>query len=72
MDLPSKLAGLLSPFKIDIKRRDEKIVFFNKCDSYDLEVCIPKVIRREKSLFRSDRLDSFHLKPDGSIEYREY
>ena len=71
MDLLSNLASLL-PLKINIKRRDEKIVFLNKCDSYDLEICTPKLVRREQSFFRTDRLDSFHLRPDGSIDHEVY
>lgn len=71
MDLLSRLVSLL-PIKIDIKRRDEKIIFLNKCDSYDLEICIPKLVRREQSFFRTDRLDSFHLRPDGSIDHGVY
>lgn len=71
MDLLSKLVGLL-PIKVDIKRRDEKIVFLNKCDFYDLEICRPKLVRREKSFFRTDQLDKFHLLPDGSVIHEVY
>jgi len=71
MDLLSKLVGLLS-IKVDIKRRDEKIVFLNKCDFYDLEICKPKLVRREQSFFRTDRLDKFHLRPDGSLDWDVY
>ena len=67
MDWLIRLKGMW-PINISVKR--ETLVMFTKVDVYELEECKPKVIRRERSFFRTDRLDSYHLQLDGSIEIK--
>jgi len=55
------------PFSISIHRRT--LVLFKKLDVYELEVCNPKIVRRERSFFRTDRLDKYHLLQDGSFTH---
>ena len=67
MDWLIRLKGMW-PINISVKR--EKLVMFTKVDVYELEEFKTKVILREMSFFRTDRLDSYHLQLDGSIEIK--
>lgn len=60
------------PINLNIGVQHKKIVKYTKLDMYDLEVCKPKLIRRERSFFRKDQLDKFHLYPDGSVSHEAY
>jgi hypothetical protein len=71
MNLLSSLASLLG-FKISISRHDEKIVYLHKFDSYDLEICKPKLVRIERHFPHIDELHSFHLHYDDIIEHKVY
>ena len=66
MDWLSKIRDLLP--NIGSQRRS--IVRMDLVDSYDLEECIPKIIRRERPFWREHGLDSYHLKADGTIEHK--
>ena len=66
MDWLRRLRELV-PFGIDISVR--RIVRLHILDSYELEECRPKVIRRERPFWREHRLDSYHLMPDGTIKH---
>jgi hypothetical protein len=65
MEWLSRLRGILS-----LSGQRRTLVLYHKRDSYDLDVCTPKIIRRERRFWREDRLDLFHLKPDGNTEYK--
>ena len=64
MDWLSRFRAILS-----FSGQRRTLVRYHKIDSYDLDVCTPKVIRRERPFGREDRLDVLHLKPDGTIEH---
>ena len=52
---------------ISLRQQRRVIVRQSIYDSYDLQVCVPKIIRRSRPLWLSDRLDSYHLLEDGNI-----
>ena len=61
----------LLPFNIDINLGSTRrnIVQMHKVNTIDLEVCNAKGILRDRSFWRTERLDFYHLLPDGSIEH---
>lgn len=67
MDWLSRLVNTFPEVKFLMERR--KITRFTKLDVYELEECKPKIIRREIPFWRTDRLDKFHLMPDGSFTH---
>ena len=57
----------LIPFTYTNERKTT--VQLNKVNIFDLEVCKPKGILRERSFGRTEKLDFYHLREDGSIEH---
>ena len=57
----------LFPFTYTNERKT--IVQLNKVNVFDLEVCKPKGILREQSFGRSEKLDFYHLKENGTVEH---
>lgn len=57
----------LFPFTYTNERKT--IVQLNKVNIFDLEVCKPKGILREQSFGRTEKVDFYHLREDGSIEH---
>ena len=45
------------------------IVQVNKVNIFELEVCKPKGVLRERSLWRTEKLDFYHLREDGTIDH---
>jgi len=56
------------PFHISLASRRQTIVQISKVP-FDLEVCTPKGVPREQPWWRTDRLDFYHLKSDGTIDH---
>ena len=61
----------LLPLNLDIKLGSTRrnIVLMHKVNTFDLEVCKAKGILRDQPWWRMERLDYYHLFPDGSIEH---
>ena len=45
------------------------LVQVNKFNVFELEVCKPKGVLRERPLWLTDKLDFYHLREDGTIEH---
>ena len=45
------------------------VVQVTKQNTFDLEVCKPKGVLRERSLWRTEKLDFYHLREDGTIDH---
>ena len=45
------------------------VVQMTKQNTFDLEVCTPKGVLRERPLWLTDKLDFYHLREDGTIEH---
>jgi hypothetical protein len=56
--------------RASVSGQRRSVVRLHMMDSYELEECKPKIIRRERSFWREHRLDSYHLKPDGTIDHK--
>ncbi len=69
MDWLSRLRSIL-PVSVRVSGQRRSVVRMHMIDSYELEECKPRIIRRERPLWREHRLDSYHLKPDGTIDHR--
>ena len=54
-------------FNVNIERKT--LTRLNKVNVIELEVCHAKGILRERSLWRTEKLDFYHLREDGSIEH---
>ena len=54
-----------SPLRVERKT----LVKFNKQDFYTLEVCKPVIVRRERPLWREDRLDKYHLMRNNKVRH---
>lgn len=65
------LTSLKDFFAIKFTRTTERktIVRLNKVNLFDLEVCKPKGVLRERSFGRTEKLDFYHLRDDGTIEH---
>ena len=61
----------LFPFKVNMNlgTTRENIVQMHKVNTFDLVVCEAKGILRDRPLWRTERLDFYHLLPDDSIEH---
>jgi len=61
----------LLPLNLDIKLGSTRknIVHMHKVNNFDLEVCKAKGILRDRTWWRMERLDYYHLLSDGSIEH---
>lgn len=57
----------LIPFTYTNERKTT--VHLNKVNIFDLEVCTPKGVLRERPLGLPEKLDFFHLREDGSIDH---
>ena len=57
----------LIPFTYTNERKTT--VQYSKLNIFELEVCKPKGILREQSFGRTEKLDFYHLREDGSIEH---
>ena len=68
MDWLSRLRDLL-PFGVRVTIARRTIVRFHKVNVVALEECKPKGILRERPFWRTDKLDFYHLWPDGTIKY---
>ncbi len=62
--LPIKL-----PLTISLGLSRKTLVRFTKLDIFEMEVCETRGVRRERPLWRTDKLDFYHLLPDGRIEH---
>ena len=60
----------LLPFTFTHTTERKTIIRLNKVNIFELEVCKPKGVLRERSFGRTERLDYYHLRADGSIEHR--
>jgi hypothetical protein len=69
MDWLSRLRSIL-PLRVSASGGRRLIVRLHMMDSYELEECKPKIIRRERPFWREHRLDLLHLKPDGTIDHK--
>lgn len=65
------LTSLKDFFAIKFTHTTERktIVLFNKVNLFNLEVCKPKGIMRERSFGRTEKLDFYQLRDDGTIEH---
>ena len=45
------------------------LVRLNKVNLFALEVCKPKGLIRERSFGRTEKVDFYHLRDDGTIEH---
>lgn len=68
MEWWNKLKDLL-PFGFHVVHKKEVIVKLTKVNILELEECKPKGVLREKSFFRTEKLDFFHLLPNGTISH---
>ena len=64
----SDLKNLL-PFTFTHSTERKTIVRLNKVNLFDLEVCTPKGVLRERSFGRTEKVDFYHLRDDGTIEH---
>lgn len=64
----SRLKHLL-PVEIRIRIERRRIEQLHKVNVFDLEVCKPKGILRERSFWRTEKMDFYHLFPDGTIKH---
>lgn len=53
---------------INVTRAKKTLVLYNKTNIFELETCIPKGIIRERSWGRTDRIDLYHLRKNGTIK----
>jgi len=67
MDWLSDLFRALPSLRITIHRRT--IVQISKINLADLGVCQPKIVMREQPFWRSDKVDIYHVLPDGSVRH---
>ena len=65
------LTSLKDFFAIKFTHTTERktIVRLNKVNLFDLEVCQPKGVLRERSFGRTEKLDFYHLRDDDTIEH---
>ena len=57
------------PLNISLDWKRTTIVKYHKVNTFDLTVCTPKGIIRERSFGRTDKVDFYHKKEDGSVEH---
>ena len=68
MEWLSKLRHLL-PLHVKLQVGKWRIVLLHKINVLELEVCKPKGILRERSFWRMEKVDFYHLLPDGTIKH---
>lgn len=68
MDWLNRLRDLL-PFGVRITAARRTMVRFHKINVAELEECKPKGFLRERPFWRTDKLDFYHLLPDGTINH---
>ena len=68
MEWLSKLRHLL-PLHGKIQVGRQKIIRLHKINIFELEVCKPKGILRERPFWRTEKVDFYHLFPDGTIKH---
>ena len=65
----SEVAKGLQPVHTNVNVERKTLVLYQKVSLFDLEVCHPKVLVREQSFWRTDRVDIYHLLSDNSIKH---
>ena len=68
MDWLTRLTDLVS-LRAHVSSERKSLVLLNKVNTLELEECVPKGIIRERSFWRIERIDFYHLQPDGSIKH---
>jgi hypothetical protein len=64
---PINLDGWPVDFSASVSR--QTIILRVKQDVIELKECTPTLVKRERSFGRIEKLDKFHLFPDGSVRH---
>ena len=67
MDWLTRLTEKLPSVRASSERKS--LVLMHKVNISELKVCIPQGIIRERSFWRTERLDFYHHLPDDSIKH---
>jgi len=68
MDFLEKLRDLI-PVRLSALSVRKSLILRVKINTVDLETCIPKGVLRERSFWRTEKLDFFHKLADDSIKH---
>lgn len=69
MDWLTTIKGIARIFPFQYREEKKTIVKITKVNTFDLKMCHPKGIIRERSFWRTEKVDMYHLLADGSIRH---
>lgn len=67
MDWLTRLTNLVPHVRASSERKS--LVLMHKVNTFELVECVPKGIIRERNFWRTERVDFYHRRPDGTIKH---
>lgn len=58
---------LIGAIRVAVQRKT--LIRISKVNTWELETCKPKGVLRERSFGRTEKVDHYHLLPDGTIKH---